>query len=66
MILRHEGAFWRGPPRQGHPFRGGDLLHGEECDVWGDQAYQGQSEIIKEKAPKRATAPIGATGTAVL
>jgi IS5 family transposase len=30
----------------------GDLLHGEERDVWGDQAYQGQGEIIKEKAPK--------------
>jgi transposase, IS5 family len=29
-----------------------DLLHGEERDVWGDQAYQGQSEVIKEKAPK--------------
>ena len=28
----------------------GDLLHGEERDVWGDQAYQG--EVIKEKAPK--------------
>jgi transposase, IS5 family len=22
----------------------GDLLHSEEHDVWGDQAYQGQSE----------------------
>jgi IS5 family transposase len=30
----------------------GDLLHGEERDVWGDQAYQGQSEVIKEQAPK--------------
>ncbi len=30
----------------------GDLLHGEERDAWGDQAYQGQGEIIKEKAPK--------------
>ena len=29
-----------------------DLLHGEERDVWGDSAYQGQSEVIKEKAPK--------------
>jgi len=29
----------------------GDLLHGEERDVWGDQAYQGQSEVIKETAP---------------
>ena len=30
----------------------GDLLHGEERDVWGDQAYQGQSDVIKEKATK--------------
>ncbi len=30
----------------------GDLLHGEERDVWGDQAYQGQSEVIKDKAPQ--------------
>ena len=30
----------------------GDLLQGEERDVWGDQAYQGQSEVIKEKAHK--------------
>ncbi len=29
----------------------GDLLDGEERDVWGDQAYQGQSEVIEEKAP---------------
>jgi len=29
----------------------GDLLHGEERDVWGDQAYQGQGEVIKDKAP---------------
>ena len=33
----------------------GDLLHGEERDLWGDPAYQGQSEVIKEKAPKLAT-----------
>lgn len=29
----------------------GDLLHGEETRVWGDQAYCGQSEIIKQHAP---------------
>jgi IS5 family transposase len=29
-----------------------DLLHGQETDVWGDSAYQGQSEVIKGKAPK--------------
>jgi IS5 family transposase len=29
----------------------GDLLHGNETRVWGDQAYRGQSEVIKEHAP---------------
>jgi IS5 family transposase len=29
-----------------------DLLHGEETKVWGDRAYQGQTEIIKQCAPK--------------
>ena len=28
-----------------------DLLHGEETRVWGDQAYRGQTEVIKECAP---------------
>ena len=28
-----------------------DLLHGEETRVWGDQAYKGQSHVIKEGAP---------------
>ncbi len=28
-----------------------DLLHGEETRVWGDQAYRGQSEVIREHAP---------------
>jgi IS5 family transposase len=28
------------------------LLHGEERKVWGDAGYQGQSEAIKEAAPK--------------
>jgi IS5 family transposase len=28
-----------------------DLLHGEETRVWGDQAYRGQSDVIKEHAP---------------
>jgi len=30
----------------------GDLLHGEETRVWGDQAYQGQGEVIREHAPR--------------
>jgi IS5 family transposase len=29
-----------------------ELLHGEETDVWGDQAYQGKTEVIRERAPK--------------
>jgi transposase, IS5 family len=29
-----------------------DLLHGEETRVWGDGAYQGQSEVIREWAPR--------------
>lgn len=28
-----------------------DLLHGDETRVWGDQAYQGQDEVIREHAP---------------
>ena len=29
-----------------------DLLHGEETRVWGDQAYRGQTEVIKKCAPR--------------
>jgi len=29
-----------------------DLLHGEETRVWGDQAYRGQTEAIRQCAPK--------------
>jgi IS5 family transposase len=29
-----------------------DLLHGEETRVWGDQAYRGQTEVIREYAPQ--------------
>jgi transposase, IS5 family len=28
-----------------------DLLHGKETRVWGDQAYRGQSDVIKQCAP---------------
>ncbi len=34
-----------------------DLLHGEETRVWGDAAYAGQRDIIRERAPKAATSP---------
>jgi IS5 family transposase len=30
----------------------GDLLHGAETRVWGDQAYLGQREVIREHAPR--------------
>ena len=29
----------------------GDLLHGEETRVYGDQAYRGQTAVIRERAP---------------
>ena len=29
----------------------GDLLHGEETRVWGDSAYQGKRDAIREHAP---------------
>ena len=29
-----------------------ELLHGGETDVWGDQAYQGQAEVIRQRAPQ--------------
>jgi IS5 family transposase len=29
----------------------GELLHGDETEVWGDQAYQGQIQRIRERAP---------------
>jgi hypothetical protein len=29
-----------------------DLLHGEETRVWGDGAYQGQTQVIRECAPR--------------
>lgn len=28
-----------------------DLLHGEETRVWGDSAYAGQTEVIRQRAP---------------
>lgn len=28
------------------------LLHGQETRVWGDQAYQGQTEVIRARAPR--------------
>jgi IS5 family transposase len=28
-----------------------DLLHGDETRVWGDQAYRGQTDVIREHAP---------------
>ena len=31
-----------------------DLLHGEETRVWGDQAYRGQREVIRDACAERA------------
>ena len=30
----------------------GDLLHGDETRVWGDSAYAGQGDVIREHAPR--------------
>jgi len=40
-----------------------DLLHGEERRMWGDHAYRGQSQVIRECALQAKTAPIGVTAT---
>jgi IS5 family transposase len=29
-----------------------DILHGQETKVWGDAAYQGQTEVIRQVAPR--------------
>ena len=29
-----------------------ELLHGEETEVCSDQAYQGQAELLRQRAPK--------------
>ena len=29
----------------------GSLLHGEEARIWGDSAYQGQTEVMRAAAP---------------
>ena len=63
MVFRDEGAHRDGQQDQGDSCRGGhgrqvadstilpDLLHGEETRVWGDQAYKGKTEVIREHAP---------------
>ncbi len=38
----------------------GQLLHGEETEIWGDQAYQGQNELIRQHAPKATDRSTGA------
>ena len=64
LVLRDEGARGRRQQNQDHPHGGDDgshvsdvamlpdLLHGEETRVWGDGAYQGQTEVIRECAPR--------------
>ena len=36
-----------------------DLLHGDETRVWGDQAYRGQREVIRNAAPNARRRPPG-------
>jgi len=63
MVLRAEGAYWRGQ-KEGvvHSVCTSavsvadkqmlaDLLHGEERKVWGDGGYQGQTDSIRQAAP---------------
>ena len=64
MVLRRQGAHRRGQQGNGGAFgrhfsrqRGDkqmlpDLLHGDERKVWGDDAYQGQTEAIHAAASK--------------
>lgn len=64
MVFRHEGAHRGGQQNQGHSFGGAtaanvadatmlpDLLHRDETWLWGDQAYNGQKEVIRKHAPK--------------
>jgi IS5 family transposase len=40
-----------------------DLLHGEETRVWGDGAYQGQTEVIASVRREHGISPSGAVGT---
>jgi transposase, IS5 family len=37
------------------------LLHGRETRVWGDQGYQGQTQVIRARAPRPRTSPTVST-----
>jgi hypothetical protein len=39
----------------------GDLLHGDETRVWGDQAYRGQTDVLRRQAPARWISRTNAT-----
>lgn len=64
MVLRHEGAHRRGQPHQAvHSIVAtaanvhdgkviANLLHGSETRVYGDSAYIGKGEALREKAPQ--------------
>src|SRR3569833_629123 len=41
------------------------LLHGKETRVYGDQAYRGQGNVIRKRAPKAKNSSINATVTTV-
>src|ERR1700687_3699114 len=63
VVLRDESPRGSGQPDQADSFRGGDggergrfarsvaFAAGEETRVWGDQAYRGQGEVLREHAP---------------
>jgi IS5 family transposase len=42
-----------------------DLLHGNETRVWGDQAYRGQREAIRQVAPAAQDSPVAAASIVV-
>ena len=62
MVLRDEGAHWRGfAYRADHSVTAtaanvrdsrqlGELLHDKEIRVWGDSAYRGQGDVIAKAA----------------
>jgi IS5 family transposase len=64
VVFRDEGACGSGQQDQADPYGRGDpgqrgrrhraagIAAGEETKVWGDPAYQGQSEVIHPCAPR--------------
>ena len=42
------------------------LLHGEETRVWGDQAYRGQGQVLREHLRKPWTSPTSVIATSTI